>query len=354
MTYLEWRDNMNPFASYRAINTKLHVKKRTLLSKSEWHKLSQFHEVPEVIEFLKKRPGYKDEMMHYKTNDLHRMDLEIILDRYCVKEIEAMLHYFSGSYKEFFKTFLMEYEISDLDLILRTISKEDEIKGIQDLFVHSEKWSLAHYNKLIGCKNTTQFIEALRGTCYYEALKTMSKEDVIRREFHMEMKLYMVFYNELMEKASRLKAKDQQIARKMIGAKIDFINAQWIYRALKYYDISPEEILIYSLKNGNKLSYHKLKKLSYAKNIEAFKRLAEQYLGYALFTTPNDAFLDSMTDRYLYKFTCHLDEDNENIAASLAYISLLGIEMNDLIALTEGIRYKIGEGDLDRYLVHTI
>ena len=345
---------MNPFASYRAINTKLHAKKRTLLSKHEWSKLMQYQEVSEVITFLRKRVGYKEQMRLYQSNDIHRSDLEIILDHYCVREIEAILHYFSGGYKEFFKTFLMEYEISDLALILRSISRNDEMKEIEKLFVHSERWCLANYSKLIACKNVAQFIEALRGTCYYQALKTMSSEDVVKREFHMEMKLYMLLYNELFEKANRLNSRDEKIAKKMIGTKIDFINAQWIYRALKYYEISPEEILIYSLQNGNKLSYLKLKRLSYSKSIEDFKQLAQKYLGYSLFKEQNDVFLDSMTERYYYKFACHMDQDDESIAATIAYIMLLEVEINDLIALTEGIRYKLREGDLERYLVHTI
>lgn len=345
---------MNPFASYKAINTKLHAKKRTLLSKNEWSKVAQYHDVPQVIEFLKKRDGYKDQMSAYKSNDIHRSDLEVILDRYCVAEIEDMLHYFSGSYKDFFKTFLMEYEISDIGLLLRTIAKNDETKEIEKLFVHSERWSLANYNKLITCKNVLQFIEALKDTCYYSALKTMSQEDMEKREFHMEMKLYVLFYNELIEKAARLRPKDEAIARRMIGTKIDFLNAQWIFRALKYYDVSPEEILIYSLPNGNKLSYRKLKELSYSKNIEDFKRNAEKYLGYPLFKQNNDAFLDCMTGRYLYKFACHMQSDDESVAESLTYIMLLNIEMSDLISLTEGIRYELEEDDLKKYLVHTI
>lgn len=353
MNYLKWRDNMNPFASYRAINTKLHAKKRTLLAKNEWSKVTQYQDVPQVVEFLKKRAGYKEQMSLYQSNDLHRLDLEIILDRYCVHEIEDMLHYFSGSYKEFFKTFLMEYEISDLDLILRSISRKDHMEGIKRLFVHSKRWGEANYHRLLSCQDTPQFIEALRGTRYYVALKNMSAEDVLKREFHMEMKLYMVFYNELIEKASRLKAQDEKLAKDMIGTKIDFLNAQWIYRALKYYEISPEEILIYSLSNGKKLTYHKLKQLSYSKNIEEFEKNVEKALGYALFKVQNDVFIDCMTDRYFYKYACHMDQDNESIAASLAYIMLLQVEVNDLIALTEGIRYKLQEGDLGRYLVHT-
>lgn len=345
---------MNPFASYRAMNTKLHAKKRTLLSKNEWNKIIQAQEVSQVIDFLKKRVGYKEQMAQYKSSDLHRSDLEILLDRYCVSEIEDMMHYFSGSYKEFFKTFLMEYEISDLGLILRTISKEDDLNGIEALFVHSNKHCMVNYNKLVGAKNTNQFIEALRDTHYYAALRTMTLEDVAKREFHMEMKLYILFYNELIEKASRLKASDEKLARQMIGTKIDFLNAQWIYRALKYYDIPPEVILIYSIPNGNKLTYQKLKKLSYSKSVDDFKKLVEKYLSYPLFKQQNDVFLDCMTDRYLYKFASRMDKDNDTIAASLAYITLLDIEVNDLVALTEGIRYKLGEGELGRYLVHTI
>lgn len=345
---------MNPFASYRAINTKLHAKKRTLLTKQEWVKVAGYQDVPQVIDFLKKKEGYYEQMSAYKSNDLHRSDLEVILDRYCVSEIEDMLHFFSGSYKDFFKVFLMEYEISDLGLILGSICREDEIQGIEKSFVHSERWSNVPYNKLIACKNVNQFIEALKDTCYYAELRTLSQEDMIKREFHMEMKLYVLYYNELMEKASRLNSRDKLIASKMIGTKIDFLNAQWIYRALRYYDISQEEILIYCLPSGYKLNYHRLKLLSYSKNIEEYKKNAEKFLGYSLFKENNDAFLDSVTGRYLYRYAMRMNNDNESIAASLSYIILLGVEINDLIALTEGIRYKLEEGDLRRYLVHTI
>lgn len=345
---------MNPFAAYRAINTKIHGKKRSLLPKTEWAKLAALQNVSQVIDYLKKQESYKAVFATCKNNDLHRSDLEILLDRYCVREIEEMLHYFSGSYKDFFSTFLMEYEILDLDLILRTIAREESMAGIEELFVHSEKWASADYHKLINCKNVAQFVEALKGSSYYLAIKTLTQEDLSKREFHMEMKLYMLYYSILGEKMERLEKKDQKIARLFIGTKIDFLNAQWLYRAIKYYDISPEEILIYSLPNGNKLTYRKLKQLSYIKNVDECKRLIEKYLNYPLFKDNNDAFLDCMSDRYLYKFALKMAKDDETIASSLSYINLIGIETNDLIALTEGVRYELPENELSKYLVHSI
>ena len=345
---------MNPFASYRAINTKISAKKRTLLPKKDWEKLAGSHDVMQIIDYLKKREGYKPAFATCKVAEIHRSDLEIILDRFCVGEIEDMLHYFSGSYKVFFSTFLMEYEILDLNHILRAIARQEKIPNIEEQFVHSEKWSKVDYKKLLAARNVTQFIEGLKGTCYYNALKTLAQDDLSKREFHMEMKLYLLYYSLLNERMSRLDKKDQEVAKHFIGTKVDFLNAQWIYRAIKYYDLTPEEILIYSIPYGSKLNYRRLKQLSYVKNMEECKKLIEKYLAYPLFKDNNDAFLDCMSDRYLYKFIVKMDKDDETIASSLAYISILGIETNDLISLTEGVRYALPTNELSKYLVHTI
>lgn len=345
---------MNPFAAYRAVNTKIHSKRKVLLSKNEWGKVVEFNHINQMIDFLKKRDGYKVFIENHKGEELHRADLEMMLDGYIVKEIEVMLHYFSGSYKEFFKTFLMEYEISDLQLLLRCISRNEDLESSRSFFVHSEKWGISQYNKLLSCSSVNQFIEALKGTIYYSAIKNLTQEDMYKREFHMEMQLYILFYKTLMERASKLNKVDEVLAKQMIGTKADFINAQWIYRANKYYDISPEEILIYSLPCGNKLTYKKLKKLSYTNNIDELKSKIEEYLGYPLFENGEDAFIDCRTDSYLLKYIGQLRREGENIQKAIAYIYTLQIEVNDLVALTEGVRYALLENELRKYLVHTI
>lgn len=345
---------MNPFASYRAINTKLHAKKRTLLSDAEWRKIAQCKTIAQIVDFLEKRQGYKGLVTFHRATDWHRADLEVILDRYIVSEIEEMLHYFSGSYKSFFQTFLMAYEISDIGLILRGINNNEDMGVIEDLLIHSKKWESIHTQKLMNCKNVSQFIENLKGSPYYTVLKTMTQEDLAKRAFHMEMKLYMLFYRELIERSNHLNTRDQQIAKQFIGTKIDFLNAQWIYRALKYYDLSPEEILIYSLPSGNRLGYRKLKILSYTKDIEQFKRLVHKYLAYPLFACNSDAYLDCQTERYLYQLINRMNKDDESIASSIAYLYRLEIEINDLVSLTEGVRYTLSEPELSKFLVHTI
>ena len=345
---------MNPFAAYRAINTKIHGKRRVLLNQSEWSKAIEYKSITQMIDFLKKRDGYKELIEAHKGEELHRADLEMLLDGYVVSQIEGMLHYFSGSYKEFFKTFLMEYEISDLQLLLRIISRNEDLEEVRHLFVHSERWGISQYNKLLACKTVSQFVEALKGTIYYQAVKNITQDDMDKREFHMEMQLYILFYKMLMERASKLSKADEAIAKKIIGTKADFINAQWIYRAVKYYDISSEEILIYSLPCGNKLTYKKLKQLSYAKSVDELKKMIQEYLDYPLFEKNEDAFLHCMADRYLLKYVNKIGREGESIQSPIAHIYTLQIEVNDLVALTEGVRYALLENELRKYLVHTI
>lgn len=345
---------MNPFAAYYAVNTKVHAKKRFLLSDKEWKKLAEYQDVKQITEFLKKKENYRSLIERIKTDELRRTDLEVILDYYVAEEIEDLLHYFSGAYKEFFKTFLMEYDILDIELIIRRISRNESLEDVERFFTHSKKYGLDIYNKLTSCKNVMQCVETLKGTPYYEALKTMSDEDVTKREFHMEMKLYIMLYKLLLERADKLESQDRKIAHELIGTKVDFINAQWIYRAAKYYHISPEEMLIYSLPGGYKLNYSRLKELSYARSIKELKEKSEKYLGYNLFKDDQDVFIDQRTDKYLYDFAVRRLTDEENIAAPIAYLLLLGVEVNDMIALTECIRYALPQDELKKYLVHTI
>ncbi len=344
---------MNSFASYQAINTKIHARKRGLLSNKEWQKVITFKSITQVTEFLKERPPYKQLMNKYKADDIHRVDLEVLLERHIVKEIETMLHYFSGSYKEFFKTFLMEYEINDLQLMLRSIALNESKEEAEKLFVHSEKYGLSIYPKLVTCKTVIQFIDELKGTPYYNVLKTMAQEDIVKREFHMEMKLYILFYKQLMQTAKKLNDKDKRVAQKMIGTRIDLINVQWIYRATQYYDISPEEILIYSLPFGRKITYQRLKKLCYTKSLDEFKKLCKKYLSISL-DHQSDTFLEHTIDKQIYQYAMKMNKDEKSITTSLAYIYTLYIEVQDLVALTEGIRYTLPENELKKYLVHTI
>lgn len=343
---------MSSFACYGAINTKLHARRRALLDTVDWNKMMDFKSVKEVIEFLKKKHGYKEIIPSTNTEEMHRGELEVALNQYVVYEIEKILYYFSGPYKEFFKILLMRYEIDNLQLILRTIARGEEMGVVKEHFVYSKKYGVVSYDKLLSSRSVVQFVENLKETQYYEVLKTTTQEDLTTREFHMEMKLNILFYRLLIEKAKQLNEEDKKVAEDMIGTEIDYLNVQWIYRATKYFDISREEILIYSIPGGRKISFARLKELIYTKTLEEFKKLAEKYLGYALFQKNDDISLEKAIDKRIYQLIRNL-KDDESITMPLAYIYRMEIEVKELIAVTEGIRYELPKEEIKKFLVYT-
>ncbi|HHX62600.1 MAG TPA: V-type ATPase subunit [Epulopiscium sp.] len=341
---------MNHTSRYAAIHSKLKVRKRAFLTPEDYETILTFTTIDQMQVFLKSKIGFREVLKRSTDIDLHRADLEIILHRYEVSEIEKIIYYFSDHYRAFFRTMLMEYEMLDLQLILQTIAKNVDTDQIKNHFVHSIKYSKLNYNTLLEAKTVPEFVESLRGTIYYNSLKTLTQEDAIRREFHMEMKLYILYYKELMAKIERLDPEDCEIGKEIIGTLIDCINIQWIYRGVKYYAISPEEILIYTLGNGRKISYGKLKKLCYAGSIDELKVMAQAYLGYPIFKEEDDSLLGQTIDGYLDAFYMKYDQ-KDNIGLCIAFLYELALQIKGLISMTECIRYGYSVDIKRKYLV---
>jgi V/A-type H+-transporting ATPase subunit C len=343
---------MNPYIAYEALNTKLMTQKGRLLDEDSFEKIMGCSTVEQVTEVLFTRYDLKRYVENVKMHDLHRDDLETLLNRYKVSVLENILHYCSGPYRDFILVFLMEYEIYDITLILRKIARGEQLDDIESHFIHSEKYSVVQYAKLKASRTVLQFIENLKGTPYYNPLKTVTDTDAVRREFHIEMKLQQLYYGTLLAKAEKLSAEDKRIADDLIGLKIDFLNVQWIYRAKKLYDISPEQMLIYSLQGGRRLGFDRLRKLCYSRAVDEMKTLARQFLKYDILTSDKGVDIERNADHYMFGFIKDI-KSKGTIGSVLAYIYTLDGAVREFITVTEGIRYKLPREQLKQYLIHS-
>ncbi len=344
---------MNPFMAYDAVTTKITARKSSILNEEKFRKVLESKTVEQIAEFLSSQYNFKSIWENDQKYPLHRDDLETLLNRFVVSELEDILHYFSGPYKEFLQTFLLEFEIYDLILLLRKVSTGKQEANIESHFVHSEKYSSLQYDKLIAAKSVAQLIEKLKGTSYYDVLKTTTGNDFAKREFHVEMKLHLFFYNVLFKQAQKLSLPDRQAAGELLGMKVDSLNVQWIYRAQKYYKISSEQIMIYSLRPGRKLNFTKLKAMCYARSVQDMQALANQYLRSDIFTTDSALDIETNIDRYIYTNVLN-KEFRGTIGTIVSYIYLLQIMIKEFIIATETVRYKVPKEEIGDYLVRSM
>ena len=341
---------MNPNMAYYALETKIATKKGRILNKSTWEKFLDSPTVDALINHLKENEEFGKAFKDIEISNLDRNNLETVLEKFKTLEVENLLHYFSGPYKEFIKAVLVEGEIKDLSLILRKLSRGESLEGIEQRFVHSKIFTNLDFDDLLTSKNIEQFIQKLKGTLYYNSLRNLTKEIAIQREFHIEMKMYVALYKVICEKASKLRKEDMKAAIEIIGLNIDLLNIQWIYRALKFYQISPEEIFIYSLEGGRTLGYNRLRKLCYS-TLDEFKKLTNDYLRYDFFKNAADD-INVVIDSYMLNY--FKKNNYNNIGTALAFIYLLNIIVNDLTSVTEGIQYQVPKEKLKEYLAYKI
>lgn len=343
---------MNPNMAYYALETKIATKKGHILNKNDWNKFIESDSVEQLVSHLKNNTEFNKSFV-ISNDSFYRNDLEAILLRFKTLEVENLLHYFSGSYKEFIKTLLMEAEIQDLSLILRKIARGESLEEIENRFVHSRIYSNLPFQELTSSNSFDQAIQNLKGTMYYNGLSNLSKNDALTREFHMEMKMYLVFYRTLFEKATKLDKEDQRAVKEIAGLKIDLLNIQWIYRAKRYYNISAEEMFNYSLEGGKSIDLTQLKKLCYTKSTDEFAKLVHGYLGYDLFKDLNDETdINIVIESYLFNFVKR--KTYKNIGTIISFVFLLDTVINDLTSIIEGIKYKISKEKLKSYLAYNI
>ncbi|HOW23026.1 MAG TPA: V-type ATPase subunit [Sedimentibacter sp.] len=341
----------SPYDTYHAVKTKITTKKGRIFKKLNWEKILDFSTVDQLTDYLKKSEAFEDILKDVK-NDIHRGNLESVLGRYKISEIENLLHYHSGAYKEFLKTLLTEADLTDIGLILRKIARNMSLYDMEDRFIHSEKYTDIPYDKLLSSRNVGQFIENLRGTPYYNDLRGLTNEDAIKRDFHIEMKLYVTYYKSLLEKADKLNKENKKTAKDIIGTRIDILNVLWIYRAKNYYRITPAEMLNYSLEGGKEINFEKLKKLCFAENEEEFDEIVGTSLGEKFKDDLNNIDISLAMNYFMYNY---LNQNNfENFGLTLSYIYMLDIIINNLTTITEGIKYHLPKDNLKSYLVYEL
>lgn len=341
---------MNPYVPYEALEAKIATKKERLLDQKKFRSLLNCTSIEKMTEILLREYPFRDILAGQDKQSIHRDTLETLFYQYSVSEQEDILHYFSGPYREFLKTFFMEFEIYDLLLILRKISMGESAKDIQGHFIHSTRHSVLPYAELMESRTISQFIENLKGTPYFSILKTTADSDHANLDFQVEAKLQFLLYTTLFRKAQKLSDTDTAIAEALIGLKIDCLNVQWIFRAQKHYHFSPEQLLIHSLPGGYNMGLKRLKMLCYAESITETKRLTNRFFNSSIFEENDDMSLERNLHEYIYKNVTARRYRN-SLGTAVSYIYLLEILMKEFIVATEAIRYKVPKASIGKYLI---
>lgn len=340
---------MGNASRYSALNTKIQAMNSKLLTSKDYETLMNFTSEKEIGNYLKHNTRYLQVFKDYSIDKIKRWEFELVLKKQMLTEMDRLTKYLDYDSRNFVDILFMRAEVEDIKLILRAISRKENLSELPQHFLHDSRFEKVSFDKLLSQNNLLDLVAEFKGTVYEEAFRSITEEDLKLREFHAEMNLDAIYFRELRKKAEKLSKEDRDIVQSIIGLNIDLINIQWIYRAVRYYNLMNEEIFNYTLLGGAKLNLKKIKNMIYSDDV--MNKTIDFMKSYGINLNPmDDKYLQVSINRYLMKFINDSSKDNPlTIARLIKYMHDAEFEAMDIITILEGIRYQ--SKDINKLLI---
>ncbi|MGL5256318.1 MAG: V-type ATPase subunit [Proteocatella sp.] len=340
---------MGNASKYSALNTKIQAMNSKLLTAKDYETLMNFTSEKEIGNYLKHNTRYLQVFKDYSIDKIKRWEFELILKKQMLIEMEKLSKYLYYDSKKFADILFMRAEVEDIKLILRAISRKEDLSELPEHFLHDSRFERVSFDKLLNQNSLLGLVEEFKGTVYEDAFRSITEEDLKLREFHAEMNLDSIYFRELRKKAEKLSKEDRSILESVIGINIDLINIQWIYRAIKYYNLMNEEIFNYTLLGGARLSLNKIKEIIYSGDV--MNKVVDFMKNYGItLNLMDDKFLQVSINRCLMESIDNSNRRNPlTIARLIKYMHDAEFEAMDIITILEGIRYQ--NKDINKLLI---
>jgi V/A-type H+-transporting ATPase subunit C len=345
---------MDKITIYTAVNTKIRALEKEFLKREDYLNLLKKTSVGDASSYLKDNIYYRELLEGIHPGTVSRRDIEDILKRNMIKNIDKLIHYFHDDYRILIRSLYMKYEIEDLKVLARSIFNGKDPKTIEKSLTFLGKYSQVEPEKLLKSRTIRDLIYSLEGSEFYEFLIPLVDG---RREnlFRFEMALDMGYFNILQSRKLKISQKDKELLKKWEGIVADLYNIQWIYRGKKYYNLSPEELLNYTINFGDKLTFKNRKEMCYTKSLEELFAITSNTVYGFLFKgkeISTDIFMERRINRFLYYRLKDLSRKSPlSIIQTIEYVWLLEFEVRDVISIIESIRYDLPPEEARKYLV---
>lgn len=323
--------------THAAANTKAKVILGKLMKDADYEKLIKMDSVEEIKSYLRTQTHYKN--MDWGSID-DTQNFEVLMKKHFFNAYEKFFHFYVDSYREFIKAMFCRYEVENLKLFIRTLTRNESLNNIIDHLIYSNLYSNIDYEALEKVENIEEFMVAIKNTKYYQPLSIFMDEDPVQMNFHMEMILDRGYFNRLLESILKLKKRDRVMMLDLLGINADILNIQWIYRGRRFFDISSEELFNFTLNSGKIYDYKALKALCYME-LDEYRDFISKG-DYADIFSDKEYMMERAMEKHLYYILEDITKHADNsIAWPVVLLFKFEYEIRDLFTIIEAKKYDM-------------
>jgi len=154
---------MDKVKTHAAANAKANAMLGKLLKDKDYNELLKLETVEEVLEYLSYGTHY-GKLFSEGEDDAE--SVELMMKRHFFTAYEKLYHFYINEYRDFFKAMFMRYEVENLKLYLRALSRNENLSYITNHLIYSNLYSNINYETLNLVTSIKEFLEAIKGTKY--------------------------------------------------------------------------------------------------------------------------------------------------------------------------------------------
>lgn len=353
LTSMKGDDTLLTSLSSNAITTKARAIYGKRLTNKNYSEMLRLATVPDVCAYLRSNTDYARYLKGVNEAAIHRGQLESIISRSRISKYFSLLNYDFSKSKGFYSYVLTKIEtdiILNAVILINSDSNEDIIANIPAFLQEHLTFDLEAISK---AKDFKSLLEVLVNTKYYNVIKKYEAENGEIRFADCEFALKVFYYDWLFKQINtHYKGKIREELLNIVKIEIELLNIGLIYRLKTHFKRSPEQVKLHLLPYYYRLNKNFLNELINTKTADEFiTRLKQSSYGYQLSSVEFN-YIEDYTKRLKYILTRKMMRATTKAPITFyALMTLLQIEVDNIIVIIEGIRYKDEESEIQKLLI---
>ena len=353
---------------------KARVRRASLLQNDDFKLLLEFTSVSDIAVYLGKG-AYASILKGFTLEEMRRTELEFLLEVSILAEAVAFRHYAGLRDKKLLDLWLEYFDVmlfkSHFRHKLGTGEWEHHLEPDKMLdMVADFHLTLVDKDKLLSgstlrdiimsVKNDDLRIALLQALPGYENVSGTQVAEFQKAGFNIGMILDRYYLNNLYTAVAGIGGTEGHFLRALVGTRVDLMNIYWIYRARRFFNMSPEEALTLIIKARYRADFTLLTKVAFAEPDAMRGALyGTSYARVFDVDNSNAVLREVEIECHIYRFLFAAAErvflsgslGFQNVAA---YLVLKELEVRDIVAITESIRYKFDKSKVNLLLVRPL
>ncbi len=325
------------------------------LRPEDYQNMLQKKTVPEVASYLKQETYFSSALEGVNENSVHRGQLESLIRMDLFQRFCSLMRYVDTKKDGFYRYAIIKQEIDQILSCLRSVATGDKLSFIATVPIYLDQYTSFEIDKLAQVETYQDLLHVMKGTEYYsiiEEYKVDSMDDFDFNGFENQLQdYYVITVKRLIDQG--FSGKIRKELKQIFMSREELQNIQKIYRMKKYFKFGSERIK--SMIHIDPVYLSKRETNSLIDEIEA-----DEIFSW-LKGTPYGKYIQS--DQFVYiehhikKIFYGLDKKyfsfNTNPdLITLSYMYLSELEIQNIIDIIEGVRYRIAPEKISRHLVY--